>query len=84
MQHAKARSSHQLLLMTWGYVNGDGADQPAIFPDYRAMQVRLANCAPISKQQMPLCVPLQLASSLLGIRFCCKKASKRSCYNYMK
>ena len=41
MKYAKARSSHQILLMTWGYVNGDGVEHPAIFPDYHAMQVRV-------------------------------------------
>ena len=40
MKYAKARSSHQILLMTWGYVNGDAVKHPAIFPDYHAMQVR--------------------------------------------
>jgi len=40
MKHAQARSSHQILLMTWGYIRGDGKDHPAIFPDYHAMQVQ--------------------------------------------
>lgn len=39
MEHAAARSSHQILLMTWGYRQGDSRDHPAIFPDYHAMQV---------------------------------------------
>ena len=43
MKYAVARSSHQILLMTWGYVKGDGVNHPAIFPDYHAMQVRTPN-----------------------------------------
>ncbi len=39
MEFAKARSTHQILLMTWGYLHGDGINHPAIFPDYHAMQV---------------------------------------------
>ena len=39
MEYAKARSTHQILLMTWGYLHGDGTNHPAIFPDYHAMQV---------------------------------------------
>ena len=46
MKYAKAHSDHQILLMTWGYVNGDGAKHPAIFPDYHAMQVRLLEHLP--------------------------------------
>ena len=44
MEYAKARSTHQILLMTWGYLHGDGVDHPAIFPDYHAMQVMILRC----------------------------------------
>ena len=40
LEFARARSSKQILLMTWGYLHGDPADHPAIFPDYHAMQAR--------------------------------------------
>ncbi|CAK0739044.1 hypothetical protein CVIRNUC_001129 [Coccomyxa viridis] len=43
MEYAKARSTHQILLMTWGYLHGDGINHPAIFPNYHAMQERLAS-----------------------------------------
>ena len=39
MEYAKARSDNQVLLMTWGYLHGDGIKHPAIFPDFHAMQV---------------------------------------------
>ncbi|CAL8463524.1 g3058 [Coccomyxa elongata] len=40
---AKMRSAHPVLLMTWGYLEGDKLEHPTIFPDYHAMQERLAN-----------------------------------------
>lgn len=36
---AKMRSAHPVLLMTWGYLEGDKQEHPTIFPDYHAMQV---------------------------------------------
>ncbi|EIE27587.1 hypothetical protein COCSUDRAFT_52214 [Coccomyxa subellipsoidea C-169] len=43
VQFAKERNAHTVLLMTWGYLEGDRRAHPAIFPDYHAMQERLAN-----------------------------------------
>ena len=40
LEFARARSSKQILLMTWGYLHGNPAHHPAIFPDYHAMQAR--------------------------------------------
>lgn len=36
---AKGRNAHPVLLMTWGYLEGDKQEHPTIFPDYHAMQV---------------------------------------------
>lgn len=58
MNYAKGRSSHQVLLMTWGYINGDGVKHPAIFPDYHAMQVRLLSVPPAMKLPMHHTFPL--------------------------
>ncbi|KAK9917543.1 hypothetical protein WJX75_005560 [Coccomyxa subellipsoidea] len=43
VQLAKGRNAQIVLLMTWGYLEGDKQGHPAIFPDYHAMQERLAN-----------------------------------------
>ena len=39
VQLAKGRNAQIVLLMTWGYLEGDKQGHPAIFPDYHAMQV---------------------------------------------
>lgn len=65
MKYAKARSSHQILLMTWGYVNGDAVEHPAIFPDYHAMQVR----SPLRIYLAPISVTSSCACSCIGCPF---------------
>ena len=37
---ARSRGARIMLLMTWGYKEGDPAHHKAIFPDYNAMQAR--------------------------------------------
>ena len=39
MKLALKRKAQVMLLMTWGYLEGDKKEHRAIFPDYHAMQV---------------------------------------------
>jgi hypothetical protein len=38
VQLAEKRKARSVLLMTWGYLEGDRKEHRAIFPDYHAMQ----------------------------------------------
>ncbi len=65
VQFAKERNAHTVLLMTWGYLEGDRQAHPAIFPDYHAMQVWF-------------CLTLQMSNFLMNESYLCQSIRQQS------